>query len=115
LPRVGCQRLVMHADEDRGTNGSCGFGCTFDATAIRRIHRIDPPPLESPPMNPLSSSLRATPRRLAGGAALALLTVVLTACGGGSDSTPPAATTPTTPTSPTTPDTTVKPEMRCAP
>jgi hypothetical protein len=40
---------------------------------------------------------------------------VLTACGGGSDSTPPAATTPTTPASPATPDTTVKPEMRCAP
>ncbi|MCU4118326.1 hypothetical protein [Variovorax sp. N23] len=63
-------------------------------------------------MNPLSSSLRATPRRLATGAALALLTLVLTACGGGSDSTP---ATPTTPTAPTTPDTTVKPEMRCAP
>jgi len=66
-------------------------------------------------MNPLSSSLRATPHRLAAGVALALLTLVLTACGGGSDSTPPAATTPTTPASPATPDTTVKPEMRCAP
>ena len=63
-------------------------------------------------MNPLSSSLRATPHRLAAGVALALLTLVLTACGGGSDSTP---ATPTTPTAPTTPDTTVKPEMRCAP
>ena len=66
-------------------------------------------------MNPLSFSLRPTPRRLAAGAALALLTLALSACGGGSDSTPPATTTPTTPTSPTTPDTTVKPEMRCAP
>ena len=66
-------------------------------------------------MKPLSPSLCATPRRLAAGAALALLTLTLTACGGGNDSTPPAATTPTTPTSPTTPDTTVKPEMRCAP
>jgi hypothetical protein len=44
--------------------------------------------------------------------ALALLTLGLAACGGGSDSTP---ATPTTPTAPTTPDTTVKPEMRCAP
>jgi hypothetical protein len=66
-------------------------------------------------MKPLSPSLCAIPRRLAAGAALALLTLTLTACGGGNDSTPPAATTPTTPTSPTTPDTTVKPEMRCAP
>jgi len=66
-------------------------------------------------MNRLSSSLRATPRRLSAGLVLALLTLVLTACGGGSDSTPPAATTPTTPASPATPDTTVKPEMRCAP
>jgi hypothetical protein len=55
--------------------------------------------------------LRAVPRRLAAGAALALLTLTLAACGGGSDT--PA--TPTTPTAPTTPDTTVKPEMRCAP
>jgi hypothetical protein len=63
-------------------------------------------------MKPLSSSLRATPRRLAAGVSLALLTLTLAACGGGSDSTP---TTPATPTAPATPDTTVKPEMRCAP
>lgn len=50
------------------------------------------------------------PRRLAAGAALVLLTAALSACGGSSDS-----SAPTTPTTPTTPDTTVKPEMRCAP
>ncbi|MGJ7522800.1 hypothetical protein ACSFA0_20105 [Variovorax sp. LT1P1] len=62
------------------------------------------------------------PRRLAAGIALALLTAALAACGGGSDSTPPASTptptapaAPTAPTAPTAPDTTVKPEMRCAP
>lgn len=62
-------------------------------------------------MTPHSPSLRAMPRRLAAGTALALLTLTLAACGGGSDT--PA--TPATPTAPTTPDTTVKPEMRCAP
>ena len=41
-----------------------------------------------------------------------MLALALTACGGGGGgTTPPAAN----PTPPTPPDTTVKPEMRCAP
>jgi hypothetical protein len=67
-------------------------------------------------MNTALFPLRA-PRRLAAGIVLILLTATLSACGGGSDSNPPASTpaTPTTPATPATPDTTVKPEMRCAP
>ena len=41
-----------------------------------------------------------------------LLALALSACGGGDGGTTPPATNPTPPT---TPDTTVKPEMRCAP
>jgi hypothetical protein len=52
--------------------------------------------------------------RAARGFVLSLLICILAACGGGDggSSAPPA---PTTPTQPATPDTTVKPEMRCAP
>ncbi|MFZ3119168.1 MAG: hypothetical protein WA159_12695 [Variovorax sp.] len=64
-------------------------------------------------MTPSLSPLRGTPRRLLAGTALTVFTIVLAACGGGSSDSTPAA--PTTPTTPTTPDTTVKPEMRCAP
>lgn len=66
-------------------------------------------------MTPSLSPLRGTPRRLLAGTALTVFTIVLAACGGGSDSTPATPTAPTAPTTPTTPDTTVKPEMRCAP